>query len=119
MRKLRDISCALLMVLYMSHVGDSRLFVPDWDRGLEDCPVPSFENVKVSREVSIVKNKCKAIWKMSKGQAEERRAIRDLQVQEQAEVRPDRGADDEPMFAGKVNTVFCLNILFGCSCCMF
>ena len=56
---------------------------------------------------------------MSKGQAEERRAIRDLQVQEQAEVRPDRGADDEPMFAGKVNTVFCLNILFGCSCCMF
>ena len=50
MRKLRDISCALLMVLYMSHVGDSRLFVPDWDRGLEDCPVPSFENVKVSEE---------------------------------------------------------------------
>ena len=51
MRKLRDISCALLMVLYMSHVGDSRLFVPDWDRGLEDCPVPSFENVKVSKEI--------------------------------------------------------------------
>ena len=56
MRKLRDISYALLMVLYMSHVGDSRLFVPDWDRGLEDCPVPSFENVKVSREVSIEKH---------------------------------------------------------------
>ena len=48
MEKLRDIFCALLMGLYMSHVGDSRLYVPDWDRGLEGCPVPSFENVKVS-----------------------------------------------------------------------
>ena len=66
MRKLRDISCALLMVLYVSHVGESRLFVPDWDRGLEDCPVPSFDNVKVSEEKSyktVFRNF--AIWKMS------------------------------------------------------
>ena len=40
--------------------------------------------------------------KMSEGQAEERRTVRDLQVQEQAEVRPDRGADDEPMPARQV-----------------
>ena len=66
----------------------------------------------ISELVTAQYNKCKAIWKMSKCQAEERRAIRDLQVQEQAEVRSDRGADDEPMFAWKVSSVFCLNILF-------
>ena len=54
MEKLRDIFCALLMGLYMSHVGDSRLYVPDWDRGLEGCPVPSFENVKVSSAFYVV-----------------------------------------------------------------
>ena len=108
MRKLRDISCALLMVLYVSHVGDSRLFVPDWDRGLEDCPVPSFENVKVSEEKSCIKL-FSEIWPFGKcliqGQAEKWRKVRDIQVQEQAEIRPDRGADDEPVFAWKVSSV--------------
>ena len=47
MQKMFDILCTLLMVLCMSLMGCSRLFVPDWDRGLEGCPVPSFENVKV------------------------------------------------------------------------
>ena len=50
MENLRDIFCALLMAQYMAHMGDSRLYVPDWDRGLESCPVPSFENVKVIAE---------------------------------------------------------------------
>ena len=49
MEKLRDIFCALLLALNMSHMGDSRLYVPNWDRGLESCPVPSFDNVKVSK----------------------------------------------------------------------
>ena len=43
--------------------------------------------------------------KISKGQVEERRAVRDLQVQEQAEVRPDRGTDNELMPAWQVSAL--------------
>ena len=105
MEKLRHIFCALLLALNMSHMGDSRLYVPNWDRGLESCPVPSFDNVKVSKR--FFKTSCcrSYLKKISQDQVEERRAVRDLQVQEQAEVRPDRGADDEPMSAWQVSAV--------------
>ena len=37
----------LVMMALVASTADSSRFVPDWDRGLEQCAPPSFEGVKV------------------------------------------------------------------------
>ena len=39
--------CLLAMMALVATTADSSQFVPDWDRGLQQCEPPSFEGVKV------------------------------------------------------------------------